>query len=82
MRLFNKEHPHLCEYCAWADRSAREEMLCYYRGPVAADYHCRKFRYDPYKRTPNQQPAIRPFTWNETANEAADEPTDEPTQTD
>ncbi len=59
--LFNKEIPHVCEYCAWADRTARETMLCYYRGPVANDYQCRKFRYDPYKRIPNRQPNVKPL---------------------
>ena len=62
MKLFIKDHPHVCEYCAWADRSPREAMLCYYRGPVASDYRCRKFRYDPYKRIPNRQPPIKPLT--------------------
>ena len=59
--LFHKNHPHVCEYCAWADKTARDDMLCYYHGPVAADHKCRRFRYDPYKRTPDRAVSVRPL---------------------
>ncbi len=35
-------------------------MLCYYNGPVAADYKCRRYKYDPYKRNPSRRPDIKP----------------------
>lgn len=47
-------------YCAWADKTLGENMLCYYKGPVSPDYKCRRYKYDPYKRTPSRQPDIKP----------------------
>jgi hypothetical protein len=58
--MFNKDNPKLCAYCAWADKTAGEKMLCYYNGPVAADYKCRRYKYDPYKRNPSRRPDIKP----------------------
>lgn len=61
MRLFHKDNPKVCEYCAWADKTTGEEMLCYHKGPVDSDYHCRKFKYDPYKRIPGKNMAVKPL---------------------
>lgn len=48
-----------CEYCAWADKTAGNDMLCYYRGPVEHRGACRKFKYDPYKRVPERSEGLK-----------------------
>ena len=68
--LFYKDHPRACEHCAWADKTVRDTMLCYYHGPVAADHKCRKFRYDPYKRIPGRTASIKPLVLQNDDNEA------------
>lgn len=58
--MFNKDNQKICAYCAWGDKFSDGMILCYYYGPTRADQKCRKYRYDPYKRTPQQQPDIKP----------------------
>ena len=44
-----------CRYCERAKTlSDPDTMLCGRRGVVPAGYCCRRFRYDPLKRTPNR----------------------------
>lgn len=62
--MFNKKNPKLCLYCAWADKTLGENMLCYYKGPVKPDYKCSKYKYDPYKRMPSRQPDIKPVSFD------------------
>jgi len=57
----NKENdtPKCCEYCRYASTVAvTEDILCEKKGIVAPDYSCRKFIYDPLKRTPRKPPAL------------------------
>ena len=48
-----------CEYCAWADKTAGGDMLCYYHGPVDKDNSCRKYKYDPFKRVPERPAELK-----------------------
>ncbi len=44
-----------CKYCERAKTlSDPDTMLCAKRGVVPAGHCCRRFRYDPLKRTPNR----------------------------
>ena len=44
-----------CKYCESARALTEEDtMLCVRAGVVDASFSCRKFRYDPLKRTPHR----------------------------
>jgi hypothetical protein len=44
-----------CKYCERAKTlSDPDTMLCGRHGVVPAGHSCRRFRYDPLKRTPNR----------------------------
>ena len=43
----------ICARCEFASYVCDDDvMLCRVRGIVPADWHCRKFSYDPVKRVP------------------------------
>ena len=48
----DNEQEKCCALCEYAERTVGEEMICLHRGPIAPTERCRKFRYDPFKRTP------------------------------
>lgn len=50
--LFRKNIEPRCAYCAHAGRVNEREVACSRKGIVAADGHCRRFKYDPLKRIP------------------------------
>ena len=52
MKLFRKNMDPRCAYCEKGRRISEEEVVCIRRGVVPAEFHCRKFRYDPLKRVP------------------------------
>lgn len=44
-----------CKYCEHASPIVSEDkMVCPKYGVVSADYKCRRFRYDPLKRSPRR----------------------------
>ena len=46
-----------CKYCEHAGTlSDPDSMLCAKAGVVNASHCCRRFRYDPLKRTPRRKP--------------------------
>ena len=54
-KVFNKELPKRCEYCVYGKKSEfTNEVLCIKRGVVDASDSCRKYKYDPLKRTPQR----------------------------
>jgi len=56
--LFDKHiEPH-CSYCKWATPLAEGQMMCVKKGIVACTGSCRRFRYDPLKRTPPKPLAV------------------------
>ena len=59
MRRMNNDIVKCCSLCEFAQETIGEEMICYKHGPVSADHCCRKFRYDPFKRIPPQNTALK-----------------------
>ena len=55
--LFRKNVVKKCAYCVHAGQANDGKLLCPKRGFVSADGSCRRFRYDPLKRTPQKQKA-------------------------
>ena len=56
--LFDKNiEPH-CIYCQHATPLREEQMMCVKKGIVACGGSCRRFRYDPLKRTPPKPLAV------------------------
>lgn len=52
-KMFNKDLPKKCEYCLNATPLGSDgEMICKKRGIVYSGDLCRKYKYDPLKRTP------------------------------
>lgn len=48
-----------CAYCERATLLASEDyVLCAKKGVVSQNYVCRRFLYDPMKRTPQKMPPI------------------------
>lgn len=62
--LFRKKIEKSCLYCVHGAALDEEAVLCCKRGVVSLDTKCRKFRYDPYKRTPPKpkQPNFDQYT--------------------
>lgn len=50
--LFRKDIEPRCAYCAHGSAISDTEVACPWKGVTAAEYHCRRFRYDPFKRVP------------------------------
>ena len=59
MKLKSEKAEKLCKYCENSTEVALSgDMLCAKKGVVSPDYKCRKFVYDPFKRTPRIQKPI------------------------
>lgn len=56
--LFRKKIPRSCSYCACGTMISDDQVLCTKYGVVSVYYHCRKFKYDPCKRTPSKAKAL------------------------
>ena len=52
MLLFRKDIEPRCAYCAKGSAINDREVVCSRKGVVAVEYHCRRFKYDPFKRVP------------------------------
>ena len=50
--LFDKNVEPRCAYCQRATPLDEGQMICVKKGIVACAGSCRRFRYDPLKRTP------------------------------
>ena len=50
--LFRKDIEPRCAYCAKGMQINDREVVCKAKGVVPVESHCRKFAYDPLKRTP------------------------------
>ena len=50
--LFRKDIEPRCAYCAKGSALNEREVICSRKGVVAVEYHCFRFRYDPFKRVP------------------------------
>ncbi len=56
--LFRKKIPRSCSYCACGTVISNDQVLCTKYGVVSMYYKCRKFTYDPCKRTPVKAKAM------------------------
>ena len=53
------EEEYACAYCRFASEvTGTEDMLCRKKGVVPKQFICKKFVYDPLKRTPRRPPAL------------------------
>ena len=50
--LFRKNIEPRCGYCRFASAGEPGTVVCRRKGVLPEQEHCRKFRYDPLKRTP------------------------------
>lgn len=52
-QIFNKDIPRCCRHCSHAQISDSLKLVfCRHKGPVSENDVCKKFDYDPLKRTP------------------------------
>ena len=58
--LFRKNMEPRCGYCRFAAEAEPGLVICRKRGIRPESEHCRKFRYDPLKRTP-PKPRVADF---------------------
>ena len=61
-RLFGNNIQPACKYCTEGFyKPGEEQVLCIKRGVTTPDFHCKKFDYDPLKRSPERpQTPIKP----------------------
>ncbi len=52
MNLFRKKIEPRCAYCERGRDLGNGTVACVRKGVVDEAFHCRRFRYDPLKRTP------------------------------
>lgn len=57
MKLFRKNIEPSCTYCQRGQQINETDVMCVKHGIVAAEHHCRSFKYDPLKRVP-PRPAV------------------------
>lgn len=50
--LFRKDIEPCCQYCTFSRPISETEAACEKKGVVDLSGSCRRFRYDPLKRTP------------------------------
>ena len=55
--LFRKDIEPSCLYCAFSHQISETQAACEKKGVVELSGSCRRFRYDPLKRTP-PRPAV------------------------
>lgn len=56
--LFRKDVPHCCDLCANGIKLEENSYLCTKRGNTEYRESCRRFTYDPCKRTPSKKKAM------------------------
>lgn len=52
--LFNKKIEPSCSYCVHGSQINERQIACVKKGVIPAGSHCRKFQYDPLKRSPSR----------------------------
>ena len=59
LTMKNKDNTVIEKYCAYCEHSMptydSESFLCDKKGIVLGGYKCRRFKYDPQKRTPSKK---------------------------
>lgn len=64
--LFRKKIERACSYCEFSTKVDDEQVLCSKKGLQACYGKCRKFTYDPCKRTPPKPKAPNFSQFNDT----------------
>lgn len=60
--IFNNNIVKSCDYCRHSIKSSAYPLiLCKFKGPVGTENCCRKYVYDPIKRTPMQSSGLQNF---------------------
>lgn len=60
--LFGNNIEPACGYCRYGKpTNDGGRILCPNAGVVAPYFHCKKYRYDPLRRVPSQQPQLRQY---------------------
>ncbi len=55
-RMFNKDTRKSCEWCKYSHKSEyNDELFCIKCGVTEKFEICRKYKYDPLKRTPEKR---------------------------
>jgi hypothetical protein len=57
--LFRKNIEPACAYCVRGSAINDTEIVCRRHGIVEPWWHCKRFRYDPYKREPPRPPKLK-----------------------
>ncbi len=61
--IFNKKIPASCSYCNYAKVSSTLNLVfCEFKGPVSERDYCRKYSYDPLKRSPKEKAVLPNFS--------------------
>ena len=62
--LFGKNIEPACKYCVNLMQltPSGNDALCGRLGIVSADFHCRRYKYDPLKRIPKATPPLQQFS--------------------
>ena len=50
--LFRRDIEPRCAYCQRGNAISEREVVCRRKGVVAAEFHCTRFKYNPFKRVP------------------------------
>lgn len=62
-RLIGKNVEPKCEYCLHGTPTLDgESVICPKKGILNNDAHCKRFRYDPLKRVPREDPEMLSFS--------------------
>ena len=62
-RFFRKDIQPRCEYCTHGRQGPdKTVILCKHSGILSPDDQCRKFTYDPLRRTPRVMPDLPDFS--------------------
>jgi len=62
--LFRKDIEPRCAYCVHAVILIGDEFACKKYGVVSGGYECKKFKYDPLKRTPPKTVTMQRKSYN------------------
>ena len=56
--LFRKKIEKRCAYCEFGSAISETAVACPRKGVMDAAAHCRRFRYDPFKRVPPRPSSV------------------------
>ena len=63
--IFDRKIAPSCEYCRYGSLIDEDHIVCVKRGVIESGNPCRRFRYDPLKRSPDAQPGYKPGSYSD-----------------